>query len=245
MPIVALFISASVASPALTAQNRCPIVGDTITITGQVSIRELSGLKLPELRAKTFPNRFQPICIQVKPYIGAGVGVVDRVVGDIEHIWLLSPKQESTDGKIDWTRPDPIATGVFLEISGKLIGQSPNRLEGYMGYEVMLEVSSVKNIDAAINNAVTAWKDDCMAWVKAQLDLAATWKNPPRDGERPRVRAYHIEPFASMNGTPEPKCAASVEFNAAKGGYFGNWSLARFPYVVDNLGGVSLSDSAK
>ncbi|HLH38656.1 MAG TPA: hypothetical protein VKX39_05870 [Bryobacteraceae bacterium] len=34
----------SIASPlGLFAQNRCPVVGDTITVTGQVSIREVNG----------------------------------------------------------------------------------------------------------------------------------------------------------------------------------------------------------
>ncbi len=95
-------------------------MGDTITVTGQVSIQEVNGLKLPDLHAKTFPNRFQPICIMVKPYIGAGVGRVDRVVGQIAHMWLVSPKQKDANGNIDWKRPEPIPTDVFLEVTGKL-----------------------------------------------------------------------------------------------------------------------------
>ena len=108
------------------AQNQCPVAGDTVTVTGQVSIRYVNGLKLPEFHAKTFPNRLQPICILVEPYSGAGVGRVDRVAGD--HIWLASPKQRDANGNIDWARPEPIATGVFLEVAGKIIAQSINRL---------------------------------------------------------------------------------------------------------------------
>jgi len=251
----ALFIPALIALPhGLIAQNRCPVAGDIVTITGQVSIREVNGLKLPDLHAKTFPNRFQPICILVKPYIGAGVGRVDRVVGSIAHIWLASPKQRDANGNIDWEHPEPIATDTFLEVSGKLIGQGPNRLNHGYGVsggenvdEVTLEVSGIKNVDAEVNNAIKAWKEDCLKWVDAQLSPEATaaWKNPPRATERPKIRAYHIEPFVSYNGMPEPKCAVSVEFNAANGGYFGNWSLARWPYVVDALGGVTLSGSAQ
>lgn len=235
------------------AQNHCPVAGDTVTIIGQVSIRYVNGLKLPEFRAKTFPNRLQPICILVEPYIGAGVGRVDRVAG-VAHIWLASPKQRDAHGNIDWTRPEPISTGIFLEVAGKLIGQGINRLSdsgdplaGGIPYEVVIEASSIKNVDAEINNAVNAWRDDCLKWVNAQLtpDATAAWKNPPRANERPKVSQYHIDPFASTNGIPEPECAASVAFNAARGGYFGNWSIARLPYVVDNLGGISLSQPAR
>jgi hypothetical protein len=249
MNLKATVLVVSIASPlGLIAQNRCPVVGDTITVTGQVSIREVNGLKLPDLHAKTFPNRFQPICIMVKPYIGAGVGRVDRVVGQISHMWLVSPKQKDANGNIDWERPEPIPTDVFLEVTGKLIGQGVDRLGSppYGTSEVTLEVSDIKNVDAEINNAVKAWRDDCLQWVEAQLtpEATATWKNPPRAGEQPKVNAYHIEPFASVNGAPQPKCAASVAFNAAKGGYFANWSLARVPWVVDNLGGISFSPTA-
>ena len=234
-----MVLSISIILPlGLIAQDHCPVVGDTLTITGQVSILEVDGLKLPDLHAKTFPNRFQPICVMVKPYIGAGVGRVDRVVGQIAHIWLVSPKQKDANGSIDWKHPEPVPTDVFLAVTGKLIGQGENG--------VTLEVSDVKNVDTEINNAVKVWRDDCLQWVEGQLTPAATaiWKNPPRAGERPKVNAYHIEPFASVNGMPEPKCAASVGFNAAHGGYFGNWSLARLPWVVDNLGGISFSSAA-
>ena len=108
-------------------QIHCPVMGDTVTITGQVSIRYVNGLNLPELRARRFPNRLQPICILVEPYIGAGVGRVDRVAG-VAHIWLASPKQRDAHGNIDWTRPEPIATGIVLELAGKLIAQGVNRL---------------------------------------------------------------------------------------------------------------------
>jgi hypothetical protein len=110
----------------------------------------------------------------------------------------------------------------------------------------VIEATGIKNVDANINNAIKDWKDDCLKWVNSQLspDATAAWKSPPRANERPKVSEYHIDPFASMNGTPEPECAASVAFNAAKGGYFGNWSIARLPYVVDNLGGISLSQPA-
>lgn len=206
-------------------------MGDTITVTGQVSIQEVNGLKLPDLHAKTFPNGFQPICIMVKPYIGAGVGRVDRVVGQIAHLWLVSPKQKDANGNIDWKRPEPIPTDVFLEVTGKLIGQGEDRLGSppYGTSEVTLEISNIKNVDDEINNAVKAWRGDCLQWIEEQLspDATATWKNPPRVGERPKVNAYHIEPFGSVNGAPQPKCAASVGFNADNGGYFGNWSLAR------------------
>ena len=192
-----------------------------MTVTGQVSIREVNGLKLPDLHAKTFPNGFQPISIMVKPYIGAGVGRVDRVVGQIAHIWLVSPKQKDANGNIDWKRPEPIPTDVFLEVTGKLIGQGEDRLGSppYGTSQVTLEISDIKNVDTEINNAVKTWRDDCLQWVEAQLTpyVTATWKNPPRAGERPKVRENHIEPFASVNGTPAPKCAASVGFNAAFG----------------------------
>ncbi len=246
MNLKATVLFVSMASPhALIAQDRCPVVGDTITVTGQVSILEVNGLKLPDLHLKTFPNRFQPICIMVKPYIGAGVGRVDRVVGQIGHMWLASPKQRDANGNIDWKRPEPIPTDVFLEVTGKLIGQGGDRLGSppYGTSEVTLEISNVKNVDDEINNAVKAWRDDCLQWIAAQVTpgATATWKNPPRAGEQPKVSAYHIEPFASVNGAPEPKCAASVAFNAAHGGYFGNVSIARSPWVVDNLGGISFS----
>lgn len=227
-------------------QIHCPVMGDTVTITGQVSIRYVNGLNLPELRAKTFPNRLQPICILVEPYIGAGVGRVDRVAG-VAHIWLASPKQRDAHGNIDWTRPEPIATGIVLELAGKLIAQGVNRLSdsgdplaGGVPYEVVLEVSSMRNVDAEINNAVNAWKDDCLKWLNTQLspDATAAWKNPPRAGQRPNVRQYIINPFASTNGIPEPECAARVEFNGAKGGYFG-LNLARWPYVITNLGTIA------
>jgi hypothetical protein len=249
MNLKATVLFVLITSPlGLIAQNRCPVVGDAITVTGQVSIQEANGLKSPDLHAKTFPNRFQPICIMVKPYIGAGVGRVDRVVGQIAHMWLVSPKQKDANGNIDWKRPEPIPTDVFLEVTGKLIGQGEDRLGSppYGTSEVTLEVSDIKNVDAEINSAVKAWRDDCLQWVEAQLnpEATATWKNPPRAGEQPKVNAYHIEPFASVNGAPQPKCAASVAFNAAKGGYFGNWSLARVPWVVDNLGGISFSPTA-
>jgi len=228
------------ASPlALIAQNSCPVVGDTITVTGQVSIREVNGLKLSDFHAKTFPNRFQPICIMVKPYIGAGVGRVDRVVGQIAHIWLVSPKQKDASGNIDWKRPEPIPTDVFLEVTGKLIGQGEDRLGSppYGTSEVTLEVSDIKNVDAEINNAVNAWRQDCLTWVEAQLtpEATATWKKQPPVGEIPKVSAYHVEPFAAVNGVPEPKCAASAKFIG---------DLARFPYVVNNLGTISFSSAA-
>ncbi len=133
-------------------------------------------------------------------------------------------------------------------MTGKLIGQGEDRLGSppYGTSEVTLEVSNIKSVDDEINNAVKAWRDDCLQWIEAQLtpDATAAWKNPPRAGERPKVNAYHIEPFASVNGAPQPKCAASVGFNAASGGYFGNLSLARPPWVVDNLGGISFSPTA-
>lgn len=160
----------------LIAQNRCPVVGDTITVTGQLSILEVNGLKLPDLHPKTFPNRFQPICIMVKPYIGAGVGRVDRVVGQIAHIWLVSPKQKDANGNIDWKRPEPIPTDVFLEVTGKLIGQGQDRLGSppYGTSEVTLEVSNIKNVDDEINNAVKAWRYDCLQWIEAQVTPGAT-----------------------------------------------------------------------
>jgi hypothetical protein len=43
-------------------------------------------------------------------------------------MWLASPKQKYTDGDIDWKRPEPIPTEVFLEVTGKLIGQGADRL---------------------------------------------------------------------------------------------------------------------
>ena len=93
----------------------------------------------------------------------------------------------------------------------------------------MIEASSIKNVDAEISNAVKTWREECLKWIHTQLspDATAAWKNPPRANERPKVSQYHVDPFTSTNGIPEPECAASVAFNAAKG-YFGNWSTVTF-----------------
>ncbi len=56
-----------------------------------------------------------------------------------------------------------------------------------------------------------AWRDDCLQWIEAQVTpgVTATWKNPPRAGEQPKVNAYHIEPNylrISKRGTTSQKC---------------------------------------
>ena len=242
--VLLLLISASIALPVnLIAEDPCPVTGDTITITGQVSIRQVNGLKLPELHPKTFPNRFQPVCVLIPPYDGAGGVHVDRSLG-VVHIWLVSPKQRDTNGSIDWTHPEPIPTDVLLEITGKLIGQSLNRLSAGLsldvaGAEVTLEISHVKNVDAEINGSIDTWKNDCRKWVDAQLgrpDITAAWKNHPKAGELPKLRRYIIEPFADS----EPECAADVEFQDSKGIQY-SVSFARWPYVITNIGSISLS----
>jgi len=238
----------TVALPSnLIPQNRCPVVGDTITIIGQASVRTVHGLTLPELYPKQFPNQLQAICVKVQPYIGVGVGVVDRVLGSIAHIWLVSPKQLDVNGHIDWNHPEPIATGIFLEVTGKIIGQGDNILYSGMEtapYDITLEASTVKNVDTEMNKSIKSWRDECVKWVGSQLtsSVTAARVNPPPSGEQIKVQKYDIEPFASENGVPYPKCAATVAAYDAKGRYAGgDLIIARFPYVISNIGTVTLS----
>jgi hypothetical protein len=224
------------------AQTACPVVGESATITGQISIFKSAGLDLNDLHAKTFPNRFQPICLSVKPYIGAGnVGRVDRTVATLSHIWLVSPKQ--VDGTVDWKHPDALPVNVFVEVTGKLIGQGNDFSKGFTQSVVTLEVTSLKNVDAEITGAVDAWREDCLEWIESELPKLNA---PP--GTQAKVINFRgkesdsiIEPFASVNGVPYPKCSAMIGFYDAKGYYNRSQSIARPPYVVGNRGGIGLS----
>jgi hypothetical protein len=226
--------------PVLTPQqifgpDHCPVVGDTVTMIGKVSIQSMGGLRLLEFYPQTFPSRIQPICVMYAPHTP---GIADRL-----HIWLV---WRDNNGHVDWVHPKWVDPGMYLEVTGKLIGQD-RRLDASAldAWELTLEVSDIQNVHVEVNNAISAWQEDCRKWVNAQLspDVTPVWKDsacrPTREdtcqyrrwvGERPKI-TYSMNPFDSVNGRATPKCGAYVTFNTPTGEKRSQ-IFARLPWIV-------------
>lgn len=229
------------ARSGLRAAGNCPIVGDTVSLTGQVSLLKTHDLQLPDIHLKTFPNNFQPICVSVPPYIGLGVGRVDRVVAIVSHIWLVSESQRMPDGSFDWAHPGAMPLNRFVRVSGKIIGQRENAVGDSVipgGSEITLEFTKIEDVDLEIKRAVADWTEGCSGWIRSQVEK---WEEAP--AARAKIVQHEIEPFARVNGIAYPKCAAILRLSKNEAS-LGDRSIARYPWVVNNIGDISLSGDA-